>query len=124
VRQILLNLLSNAVKFTAQGRIVVRVESRGPESGRPTAVCVSVADSGIGMREEDLGRIFEPFSRLDHPLAQQADGAGLGLTISKKFVELHGGRIWAESREKYGSTFYFTLPVGQPVDREECHHAA
>ena len=123
VRQILLNLLSNAVKFTAQGHIVVRAELRAADDG-DRAICVSVADSGIGMREQDLTRIFEPFNRLDNPLAQQADGSGLGLTISKKFVELHGGRIWAESREKYGSTFYFTLPTGQPVDREECSHAA
>jgi len=104
VKQILLNLLSNAIKFTAQGRIVVGVVAE------PDAVHVSVADSGIGIREEDLARLFEPFQQLDNPVARGAGGTGLGLAISKKFVELHGGRIWAESRENRGSTFHFTLP--------------
>ena len=72
---------------------------------------VSVADTGIGISSGDLARLFEPFQRLDNPLAQQADGTGLGLAISKKFVELHRGRIWAESRESQGSTFHFTLPL-------------
>jgi signal transduction histidine kinase len=74
-------------------------------------VHISVADTGIGISEADLTRLFEPFQRLDNPLAQQADGTGLGLAISKKFVELHHGRIWAESRESLGSTFHFTLPL-------------
>jgi signal transduction histidine kinase len=74
-------------------------------------VHVSVADTGIGISPADLQRLFEPFQRLDNPLAQQADGTGLGLAISKKFVELHHGRIWAESRESQGSTFHFTLPL-------------
>ena len=74
-------------------------------------VHVTVADTGIGIAPNDLGRLFEPFQRLDNPLAQQADGTGLGLAISKKFVELHRGRIWAESRESQGSTFHFTLPL-------------
>jgi len=77
----------------------------------PNAVRVSVADTGIGIPEGDLARLFEPFQRLDSPLARQAGGTGLGLAISKKFVELHRGRIWAESRENHGSTFHFTLPV-------------
>jgi signal transduction histidine kinase len=75
------------------------------------ALHVSVADTGIGISPGDLQRLFEPFQRLDNPLAQQADGTGLGLAISKKFVELHHGRIWAESRESQGSTFHFTLPL-------------
>ncbi|HXH83973.1 MAG TPA: ATP-binding protein [Candidatus Tectomicrobia bacterium] len=105
IKQVLLNLLSNAVKFTHAGRVVV---SARPEDG---AVHVAVADTGIGIAPKDLERLFEPFQRLDNPLAQQADGTGLGLAISKKFVELHRGRIWAESREGHGSTFHFTLPV-------------
>jgi signal transduction histidine kinase len=105
VKQVLLNLLSNAIKFTAAGRVLVQVR-REPES-----LHVSVADTGIGISTTDLTRLFEPFQRLDNPLAQQADGTGLGLAISKKFVELHRGRIWAESRESQGSTFHFTLPL-------------
>jgi len=78
-------------------------------------VHVSVADTGIGISSADLARLFEPFQRLDNPLAQQADGTGLGLAISKKFIELHRGRIWAESRESHGSTFHFTLPLSAAV---------
>ncbi len=105
VKQILLNLLSNAIKFTAQGRILVSVVAE------PDAIRVSVADTGIGIREDDLAQLFEPFQQLDNPVARSAGGTGLGLAISKKFVELHGGRIWAESRENQGSTFHFTLPL-------------
>ena len=105
IKQILLNLLSNAIKFTGQGRVLVSVV---PESD---AIRVSVADTGIGIREDDLARLFEPFQQLDNPVVRSAGGTGLGLAISKKFVELHGGRIWAESRENQGSTFHFTIPL-------------
>jgi signal transduction histidine kinase len=105
VKQILLNLLSNAIKFTQQGRVVIGVVAE------PEALRISVADTGIGIRNEDLTRLFEPFQQLDNPVARGAGGTGLGLAISKKFVELHGGRIWAESRENQGSTFHFTLPL-------------
>jgi signal transduction histidine kinase len=109
IKQVLLNLLSNAIKFTAAGRVLVQVRMDAE------AVHVSVADTGIGIAVSDLQRLFEPFQRLDNPLAQQADGTGLGLAISKKFVELHHGRIWAESRETQGSTFHFTLPLASAV---------
>ncbi|MGH7323098.1 MAG: ATP-binding protein [Candidatus Rokuibacteriota bacterium] len=105
VKQVLLNLLSNAIKFTPGGRVVVRAR---PEA---EAVHVSVSDTGVGIRKADLGRLFEPFERLENPLARHAGGTGLGLAISKKFVELHGGQMWAESRENLGSTFHFTLPL-------------
>jgi signal transduction histidine kinase len=105
VKQILLNLLSNAIKFTSQGRVLVGV------TAEPGAVRISVADTGIGIRQEDLTRLFEPFQQLDNPITRGAGGTGLGLAISKRFVELHGGRIWAESRENHGSTFHFTLPL-------------
>jgi signal transduction histidine kinase len=109
VKQVLLNLLSNAIKFTSAGRVLVQVRADAE------AVHISVADTGIGISTADLQRLFEPFQRLDNPLAQQADGTGLGLAISKKFVELHHGRIWAESRENQGSTFHFTLPLTAAV---------
>lgn len=108
VKQILLNLLSNAIKFTSQGRVLVGV------AAERDAVHLTVADTGIGIRREDLTRLFEPFQQLDNPVARGAGGTGLGLAISKKFVELHGGRIWAESRENQGSTFHFTLPLNYP----------
>jgi signal transduction histidine kinase len=110
IKQVLLNLMSNAIKFTSAGRVLVQVRLDAE------TVHVSVADTGIGISQPDLLRLFEPFQRLDNPLAQQADGTGLGLAISKKFVELHRGRIWAESRENHGSTFHFTLPLTAAVN--------
>ena len=107
VKQILLNLLGNAIKFTASGRVLLRVEVQG-ESAH-----VSVVDTGIGIREDDLPRLFEPFHRLHNAMSLKAGGTGLGLAISKRFVELQGGTIWAESRENQGSTFHFTLPLAR-----------
>jgi signal transduction histidine kinase len=112
LKQILLNLLSNAVKFTAAGRVVLRVRAT------PDSVHFMVADSGPGIREEDLQRIFEPFERVQNPQTAEVGGTGLGLAVSKKFVELHGGRIWAESQQHRGSTFHFTLPASTARSQE------
>ena len=105
VRQVIFNLLSNAVKFTPQGGLVdvTAIQVNGE-------VRVSVADTGPGVAVEDCDRIFEEFQQTDIGLEQQ-DGTGLGLALSKRFVELHGGRIWVESDVGDGSTFVFTLPV-------------
>jgi signal transduction histidine kinase len=114
VKQVLLNLVGNAIKFTAGGRVVVRARTSGE------SVQVSVVDTGIGIREDDLPRLFEPFHRLNNAMALKAGGTGLGLAISKRFVELQGGAIWAESRENQGSTFHFTLPLPRlPVAAEK-----
>jgi signal transduction histidine kinase len=107
VKQILLNLLGNAIKFTASGRVLVRVQGLGEQAR------VSVVDTGIGIREDDLPRLFEPFHRLHNAMSLKVGGTGLGLAISKRFVELQGGTIWAESRENQGSTFHFTLPLAR-----------
>ena len=105
IRQILFNLLSNAVKFTpAGGRIDVSAARVDGE------IQVAVADTGAGIAPEDLGRIFEEFQQTDAG-AQQQEGTGLGLALSKRLVELHGGRIWVESEVGVGSTFVFTLPA-------------
>ncbi len=110
MKQVLLNLLSNAVKFTAAGRVLVRVRAES------TTLHVMVADTGAGIGAADLPRLFEPFTRIEST-ARDADGTGLGLMLSKRLVELHGGRIWVESREGQGSTFHFTLPaVRQPSE--------
>jgi signal transduction histidine kinase len=109
VKQILYNLLSNAVKFTPeQGWIGVRA-ARGQGEAR-----FIVWDTGIGITPEDQGRIFEEFQQMETTAARQYEGTGLGLTLAKKFVELHGGRIWVESAPGQGSTFTFTLPLGEP----------
>jgi signal transduction histidine kinase len=111
VKQVLLNLLSNAIKFTPGGRVTVRGHLE------PGVLHLSVSDTGVGIRKADLGRLFEPFERLETPLTRHAGGTGLGLAISKRFVEGHGGQMWAESRENLGSTFHFTLPLA-PAEAE------
>jgi signal transduction histidine kinase len=106
VKQVVLNLLSNAVKFTPEGgRISLRAV---PADGR---VEISVADSGIGIAPEDQEAIFEEFRQVGGDYARKREGTGLGLTLARKFVELHGGSIWVKSEVGKGSTFTFTLPV-------------
>ncbi len=104
IRQILLNLVSNAAKFTDNGHISVRAWAD------ETWVTVSVKDSGIGMAPEDIPKAFAEFVQLDGGLTRRIGGTGLGLPISQKFVEMHGGRIWAESELHKGTTFYVTFP--------------
>jgi signal transduction histidine kinase len=106
-KQILLNLLSNAVKFTPEGG-QIKVEAGLSES----AVIISVADTGIGIAPEDHEAIFEEFRQVGKDYAKKREGTGLGLTLTKKFVEMHGGKIWVESDLAKGSKFTFTLPIG------------
>jgi two-component system, NtrC family, sensor kinase len=106
VKQILLNLLSNAVKFTPEGgRVGVTA------TAADGVVTIAVSDTGIGIAPEDQAAIFEEFRQVGREDARKQEGTGLGLTLAKKFVELHGGRIWVESHVGQGSTFSFTLPV-------------
>jgi signal transduction histidine kinase/CheY-like chemotaxis protein len=105
VRQILLNLLSNAGRFTEEGGVIVRAEQTQQE------LVVSVSDTGPGISPEDQSRLFEPFQQLDSSIRRQHGGSGLGLSISQRFVELHGGRMWLESQVGDGTTFYFSLPM-------------
>jgi signal transduction histidine kinase/DNA-binding response OmpR family regulator len=110
-RQVVLNLLSNAVKFTPDGgRVDIRASIRDQD------LVVTVADTGMGVAAEDHQRIFDSFQQGTRP-AGQAEGTGLGLTLSKRIVELHGGTIWVESEVGTGATFGFTLPAGseEPV---------
>jgi signal transduction histidine kinase len=106
--EILFNLLGNAMKFTESGgRIVLRARERSPGI---LEICVS--DSGIGIRREDLDRIFLPFERAEGQVGTRFPGTGLGLSLTRSLVELHGGRIWAESDgEGKGTTIRFILPV-------------
>jgi hypothetical protein len=105
VEQIILNLLSNAIKFTEHGKI--RVECSINEG----QVLVRVIDTGIGIKNEDMEKLFKPFRQIDAAITRKYEGTGLGLSICKKFVELLGGKIWVESEWGKGSTFSFTLPV-------------
>jgi signal transduction histidine kinase len=105
VRQVVLNLLSNAIKFTPEGgRIEVRAK---PVDG---SVEVSVTDTGVGIAPEDQEAIFEEFRQVG-TADKKVEGTGLGLALSRKFIGLHGGRIWVESQVGVGSTFTFTIPV-------------
>ena len=106
IRQVIFNLLSNAVKFTpAGGSVDVSAAKVNGE------VRVAVADTGPGLAPEDHERIFEEFQQTETGI-EQREGTGLGLALSKRFVELHGGRIWVDSELGKGSTFVFTLPAG------------
>jgi signal transduction histidine kinase len=106
IKQILLNLLSNAVKFTPEGGRI-GISARQADG----AVEISVSDTGIGIAPEDQGRIFEEFRQVGGDYAHKKEGTGLGLTLAKKFVELHGGKIWVESEVGKGSKFTFALPT-------------
>jgi signal transduction histidine kinase len=124
LKQILFNLLSNAVKFTTEeGTIKVsacleggnRSMGDGQSAGRSDIppLLISVSDTGIGIKPEDKERIFREFEQVDSIYTRKYQGTGLGLTLAKQFVELHGGRIWVESEFGKGSTFWFTIPTGK-----------
>jgi two-component system sensor histidine kinase/response regulator len=113
ITQVLLNLLSNAIKFTPSGgqiQLAVTLES-GPdsESQAPEWVKLSLKDNGVGLEAESQALIFQRFMRA--PETQAVDGAGIGLSLVQKFVELHGGQVGVESQPGLGSTFWFTLPL-------------
>lgn len=105
-KQIMFNLLSNAVKFTAKnGTITINVKLV------EQYVQIGVSDTGIGIKSEDIDKLFKPFFQLDSSYSRRYEGTGLGLVLTKHLVELHGGKIWVESDYGKGSTFTFTLPV-------------
>ncbi|WP_342303993.1 PAS domain-containing sensor histidine kinase [Methanolobus sp. ZRKC5] len=106
-KQILYNLVSNAIKFTSiKGSVTINARCTGD------MVQVSVKDTGIGISEEDVEKLFQPFRQLNSYLTHEHSGTGLGLALVKKFVELHDGRIWVESEVGKGSMFVFSIPVG------------
>lgn len=113
VKQILYNLLSNAVKFTNDGgTICLGARMIAGVGGERNEVEISVEDDGIGIRKEDLEKIFEPFSQVENSLSRKHPGTGLGLALTRSLVEMHGGRIWVESEGLgNGSAFRFTLPA-------------
>jgi len=105
IRQVLFNLLSNAVRFTDEGSVKINVHRAEKE------VIFSVTDTGIGIAKDDMPRLFKDFQQLDGTTRRQHGGAGLGLAISRRFVELHQGRISVKSEPGKGSTFTFSLPI-------------
>jgi CheY-like chemotaxis protein/nitrogen-specific signal transduction histidine kinase len=139
IRQVLLNLLSNAAKFTDHGGITLRVSADRsglssefeaadaetqtsklktmPLSGAKDHIFITIAvsDTGIGISVEEQARVFEEFQQVQDSLSRSYQGTGLGLPISKRLVEMHGGRMWLESTPGVGSTFSFTIPVARPA---------
>ena len=109
LRQIMLNLLSNAVKFTETGEVVLSVTAKRLEPGRDYELTFSVRDTGIGIPQDRLSRLFESFSQVDASTARKYGGTGLGLAISKRLTELMGGTMSVESRVGHGSEFRFTV---------------
>ena len=129
LRQVLYNLLSNAVKFTPpEGRISIDVE---PVAGilQPSGdieqvaadpyVKFSVSDTGVGLREQDIDKVFNSFEQVNNPVSRRDEGTGLGLAIAKKLIEMHHGEIWVDSPgENMGSTFTFVIPAAHRPDRQ------
>jgi signal transduction histidine kinase/CheY-like chemotaxis protein len=110
IQQVFLNLVSNAARFTEKGGITIAVVQEDQQ------VLVSVADTGPGVSPQDTQRIFEPFCQGTGELWRGKGGSGLGLSISKRFIDLHGGRMWLESEPGVGTTFFFTLPLSPPIE--------
>ena len=112
-KQVLFNLLSNAVKFSRKegGKLTITVKKEGDMAK------VSVSDTGIGIKEENIDKLFHKFEQLESGISQKYGGTGLGLAITKQLVELHGGRIWVESKFGEGSTFTFILPVSAKKEK-------
>jgi PAS domain S-box-containing protein len=119
IRQVLLNLLSNAIKFTAKGEVLVHVSngrtSKVERERGQLNLLFTVSDTGIGMSERTLERLFAPFTQADGSITRNYGGTGLGLSISKKLVELMGGKVRVQSVEGKGSTFTFSVPLHRPI---------
>ncbi len=113
-RQILYNIVSNAIKFTKKGGVMVDVRMQNDDF-----LIISVQDTGIGIKTEDLPVVFEQFRQIDGTLNRIAGGTGLGMPITKNLVELHGGEIWVDSTYGFGSTFFFTIPRRRPRQKSE-----
>ena len=138
LKQIMFNLLSNAVKFTLDGgsvRVSARLmknEGRGTRdekekssivltseaSDRPSSIVISVADTGIGIKPEDVDKLFKPFSQVESVYTRTFEGTGLGLALTRRLVEFLGGRIWAESKFGKGSVFTFVIPFTRENEQE------
>ena len=123
LNQILVNLVGNAIKYTPRGGHIeisakVRQAEDGTDEGSPGFLCCAVRDSGVGISPRDHPAVFQRFFRANHPFVRKQTGTGLGLSVSKTLVEMHGGSIWFESQLDVGSTFWFTIPLVQEKDSE------
>ncbi|WP_421988559.1 PAS domain-containing protein [Roseococcus sp.] len=121
--QVLTNLVSNAVKFTAQGEVVVSVATTAREDGSHI-LQFNIRDTGIGMSDEEVAGLFQPFMQAGSGTARKYGGTGLGLAISRQLVEMMGGRIWVTSQPGHGSIFSFTMPAGRGAGTQPPQAAA
>ena len=123
--QVMTNFVSNANKYTPPGGTITitaeAVENRWESTGAPQVIHCSVTDTGIGMSEEDLKKLYTPYWRSANPRAQEQPGTGLGMTLTRGLIEAHGGKIWVDSTLEVGSTFNMTVPL---VPQEEVVKAA
>ena len=116
INQVLINLIGNAIKFTSSGRVEVKIQ-QGKEGNH---YLFSVADTGIGMTEEQMASVFEAFTQADTSTSRRYGGTGLGTTICKQIVVLMGGKIWVESEFEKGTTFYFQIELPPADEHQEC----
>ena len=120
IKEVMANLLSNAIKYTPRGgKIKIHARNQGPE-----AVQIEVQDTGIGIKDADIHRIFEPFQHIEKQGMEDGDSTGLGLTLAKKIIEAHEGEIHVKSSEGKGAAFTVVLPHGYDNSRTEAHHWA
>lgn len=124
LRQILINIIANAIKFTHEGEIFISLEAK-PVSEQEIELHFSIRDTGIGISQDHLQQIFQPFNQADASNTRPYGGVGLGLTISQRLCELMGGKIWVESQQDIGSTFHFTVatPLVAPSEQDAFAHA-
>jgi len=113
IRQVLLNLVNNGLRFTDRGSVTVSLQRAADK------IQVSVADTGAGIAPEDIPKVFDDFRQVGVDNWRRREGSGLGLSISRRFVQLHGGEMWLESELGRGATFYFTLPVPEAAQEPE-----
>ena len=119
IRQVLINLANNAIKFTEKGAVKIICLKRN------SRIEVEIADSGIGIKDEDVGKLFKPFQQLDTGLSRRYEGTGLGLSVCKRILDMLGGNIRVKSQFRRGSTFTFTLPLnpeGKNDEKENSDH--
>lgn len=111
IKQVMLNLLSNAFKFTPDGGSVIVSAKRLNNGNHNEYVEISIQDTGIGVSEEDQKKLFQPFQQIETGFTKKHSGTGLGLSLCRRIIELHGGRIWVESKAGKGSRFAFAIPI-------------
>jgi two-component system sensor histidine kinase/response regulator len=118
LRQIIVNLIGNAIKFTHSGGVTLSVQQESQDAQRAT-LRFTVKDTGIGIPPNKQKEIFSSFTQADNSITRKYGGSGLGLTISRRLVELLGGQIWVESEPGAGSSFHFTASLGIPTEANE-----